>query len=186
MKITTIVALASGLGLALAIPQVRADEWNQLTKMTFNEPTEIPGRVLPAGTYTFKLINTADGEDTVEVRDQTNHVAGIFLTIPDYRMKLTGKTVVTFSERPDGAPAALKAWFYPGENFGHRFVYPRSEAAKLARANNESVAAMPDEELKGFASRPHRSHITAAQPSGEEVDSSQAFAAHPDESADQK
>jgi hypothetical protein len=186
MKITTIVALASGLGLALAIPQVRADDWNQLTNMTFSEPTEIPGHVLPAGTYTFKLINTDNGEDTVEVRDQNSHVEGIFLTIPDYRMKLSGKTVVTFSERPEGAPAALKAWFYPGENFGHRFVYPRSEAAKLARANNESVAAMPDEELKGFATRPHRSHITAAQPSGEDVDSSQAFAAHPDESAEQR
>ena len=115
MKITTIVALACGLGLAFVIPQVRADEQNQLTNLTLNEPTEIPGHVLSPGTYTFKLVNTNNGEDTVEVRDQSGHVDGVFLTIPDYRMKLAGKTIVTFSERPDGAPAALKAWLYPAK-----------------------------------------------------------------------
>jgi len=82
MKITTIVAIASGLGLALAIPQVRADEWNQLINMTFNEPTEIPEHVLPAGTYAFKLVNSDNGEDTVEVRGQNNQVEGIFPTAP--------------------------------------------------------------------------------------------------------
>ena len=36
-------------------PTARADEWDKRTVMTFNEPVEMPGQVLPAGTYVFKL-----------------------------------------------------------------------------------------------------------------------------------
>ena len=31
---------------------VQADEWNKKTVLTFSQPVEIPGHVLPAGTYT--------------------------------------------------------------------------------------------------------------------------------------
>ncbi|MFZ0285196.1 MAG: hypothetical protein WAL32_08185, partial [Terriglobales bacterium] len=52
-------ALAVLFSLILActvfLPAVHADNWDQMTKMTFNEPVAIPGRALPAGTYWFVL-----------------------------------------------------------------------------------------------------------------------------------
>ena len=35
----------------------RADEWNKKTILTFNQPVELPGIVLQAGTYVFKLVD---------------------------------------------------------------------------------------------------------------------------------
>ncbi|MGO8793163.1 MAG: hypothetical protein ACLQVL_38125 [Terriglobia bacterium] len=36
------------------------------------------------------------------------------LAIPDYCMRATGKTVMTFKERAEGQPEAIRSWFYPG------------------------------------------------------------------------
>jgi len=52
-----VVALLALLG-SVSAPGARADEWNKKTVMTFNQPVEIPGQILPAGTYTFKLLNS--------------------------------------------------------------------------------------------------------------------------------
>ena len=35
-----------------------ADEWDQKTIFTFSAPVEIPGQVLGAGTYVFKLADS--------------------------------------------------------------------------------------------------------------------------------
>jgi len=44
-----------------------------------------------------------------------------------------------FSERKSGAPMAIKSWFYPGDNFGQRFVYPKVKAVEIAAAVNQPV-----------------------------------------------
>jgi hypothetical protein len=63
------------------------------------------------------------------------------LCIPDYRLEPAGETVMEFRERPAGRPVALRAWFYPGENYGHEFVYPKRRAMELAAATHEVVPA---------------------------------------------
>jgi hypothetical protein len=48
--------LLLGLGfLSGFVQRALADEWNQKTIVTFSGPVEIPGQVLDAGTYVFKL-----------------------------------------------------------------------------------------------------------------------------------
>jgi len=131
-------------------PRAHADQWNQLTYFTFSAPVEIPGfhgpMVIPAGTYTFKLLDSLSDRDIVQIfnKDQT-HLYATVIAIPDYRMKPTGKTVLTFEERVTGSPEAIRAWFYPGNNFGDQFVYPKTRAVELAKANNEPVLSMPDD-----------------------------------------
>src|ERR1700675_1565717 len=49
--------LAVLLAFLVVLPAVHADEWNQATLITFSQPVQIPGRVLPAGTYLFELVN---------------------------------------------------------------------------------------------------------------------------------
>ena len=142
-KVTTF--LCAGL-LAALTPLAKADEWNQKTIFTFKEAVEIPGQVLTPGTYVFKLLDTLADRDVVQVfnKDET-HLYGTFLAIPDYRLKPAGKTIITFEERAAGAPEAVKAWFFPGFNYGHQFVYPKVKAVELAKANKQPVASMPNE-----------------------------------------
>jgi hypothetical protein len=45
----------------------RADEWNKRTVLTFSQPVEIPGRVLPAGTYTFMLADSMSDRHIVQI-----------------------------------------------------------------------------------------------------------------------
>ena len=141
---TSIVACACLL--ASMLPQAKADDWDQKTTFTFSGPVEIPGQVLSAGTYVFKLADSASDRSVVQVFNQDqNHFYGTFLTIPDYRLKPAGKPIITFDERAAGSPEAVRAWFYPGENYGHEFVYPKAKAVQLAKANSTPVPSMPNE-----------------------------------------
>lgn len=143
MKIMAVVSV--GL-LGAVLPSAKAGEWNQKSKLTFSAPVEIPGQVLPAGTYVFRLADSDSDRNIVQVFSKNEkHLYGTFLAIPDYRMEPSGKSVVTFEERAAGAPEAVKAWFYPGDNYGHAFVYPKVKAMALAKANNQAVPSMPQE-----------------------------------------
>src|SRR3954454_23054688 len=133
------------LGAALA-GGVLADEWNRKTVITFSGPVEIPGvhtpgmGVLPAGTYVFKILDSQSDRHIVQIfnKDETMIYATV-LAIPNYRLKATDKTVITFRERAAGEPEALRAWFYPGRNWGEEFVYPKAKAMELAKTTNVPV-----------------------------------------------
>ncbi len=144
-KIRVIAFACVGLAGAI-LPQAKADEWNQKTTFTFSGPVEIPGRVLEPGTYVFKMSDSQTDRDIVQVFNKNEtHLYGTFLVIPDYRLKPRGKPIITFEERSAGAPEAVRAWFYPGDNYGHEFVYPKVKAVELAKANKQPVASMPTE-----------------------------------------
>jgi hypothetical protein len=131
---------------ALVVPNARADEWDKMTKLTFHEPVQVPGVTLPAGTYVFKLADSDSDRTIVQIfnADQTKLITTI-LAIPDYRMKAPGKTIISFDERPAGQPEALRAWFYPGDNTGVQFVYPKQKATELAQVNQQPVLSVRDD-----------------------------------------
>ena len=148
MSTTKLFAVSLGLLMfwELLMPMARADEWNQATKMTFSASVEIPGKVLPAGTYWFKLLNDDPDRNVVQVwNSDRTQLLTTFITVPDYRLRSTGKTVIKFEERPSSQPEALEAWFYPGDNYGHEFVYPESRARELAKRIGRPVLSMRDE-----------------------------------------
>ena len=183
---TTVFCLA--LMGAVFSPSAKADEWNRKTVITFSGPVEIPGvhlkgwRVLPAGTYVFKILDSQSDRHIVQIfnKDETQVYATI-LAIPNYRLKATSKTVVTFRERPAGQPEALRAWFYPGKNWGEEFVYPRARAIELAKETNTPVlytpVDLPLEVEKPIltAAEPEvaqlrQAPVRAIRPTGEEVE----------------
>jgi hypothetical protein len=150
MKIvkTALVVLALSLVAATASPGARADDYGKKTIITFSQPVEIPGQVLPAGTYTFKLLNSQSNRDIVEVFDADgSHLIATVLAIDNYRLVTTDQTVIKFSERPNDRPEALKAWFYPGKQWGQEFVYPKHRAIELAVAEKEPVPAITTDTL---------------------------------------
>src|ERR1700678_414062 len=145
MKSKLYLFVCMGL-LGAMMPAVRADDWDQRTVFTFSGPVEVPGQVLLPGTYVFKLADSASDRNIVQVFNKNEtELYGTFLAIPDYRAKPSGKPIITFDERPADSPEAVKAWFYPGENYGHDFVYPKPKALALAKVNKAPVPSMPAE-----------------------------------------
>jgi hypothetical protein len=122
-----------------------ASESDKKTIFTFSQPVELPGVALPAGTYVFKVLDSLTDRNIVQVfnKDETKLI-GTFVTIPDYTPQPSDKTIVKFSETSAGGPKAIKEWFYPGENVGWEFVYPKKRAVELAKASHQAVPSMPD------------------------------------------
>jgi hypothetical protein len=148
MKImkTTVAALTLAVFSLICVSGAHADEWNKKTVMTFSQPVEIPGQILPAGTYTIKLVDIASERHVVQFLGADGiHVVATVLAINNWRLHPTGETVVKFAERSGDNPEALKAWFYPGDNFGQEFVYPRQRAIQLAIETKEPIPAIAEE-----------------------------------------
>jgi hypothetical protein len=183
--VPTVFCLALLAG-AMFSPAAKADDWNRKTTITFSAPVEIPGvhlagwGVLPAGTYVFKILDSQADRHIVQIfnKDETVCYATI-MAIPNFRLKTTDKTVMTFRERPAGQPEALRAWFYPGRQWGEEFVYPKAKAMEIATTTKTpvlfspvelpvevSVAITPD---APFVAQMKQAPVMAYQSTGEEV-----------------
>src|SRR5580700_8234635 len=199
MKLVKASTTAVCFAALLAAVSAKADDWNNKTVMTFSGPVEIPGvhltgwGVLPAGTYVFKLLDSQSDRHIVQIFSQDEKtVYATILAIPNYRLKATDKTVISFSERPAGEPEALRAWFYPGKNWGDEFVYPKSRAIEIAKTTNvpvlytEAVIPLEVAEPIKSASAPvvvqlKQAPIMAVQPTGEQVELAAVVTAPPAE-----
>ena len=137
----------------LALPSaVVADASDQATKLTFSEPVEVPGQVLPAGTYWFTIADGDSDRNIVKIWNvDRNHLVTTILAIPDCRQKTPGKTIINFGERPSGQSEAIQAWFYRGNNFGEEFVYPKTRAKQLAKRTGQPMLSMPGEKASNAA-----------------------------------
>jgi LPXTG-motif cell wall-anchored protein len=166
---------------ATVLPSAQADTWNKKTIVTFSQDVEVPGKILPAGTYTFQLLDSNSDRHIVQIFNADgSQIIATILAINDYRLQPTGQTVMKFSERPGDSPEALRAWFYPGKNWGDEFVYPKARAIEIAKITNTpvlfAVADLPLEVVEPIksASEPvvmelKRAPIMAIRPTGEQV-----------------
>ncbi|MCL4401736.1 MAG: hypothetical protein M1436_03595 [Acidobacteria bacterium] len=129
-----VALLGAGLAFAAIAAPALADEWNKETDFTFGAPVEVPGHVLTPGRYVFKLADSDANRDIVQIfsldRKQNEHLVTTLLAIPDYLLQPPGKPAVTFEERLANNPEAVHSWFYPGDNYGWEFVYPKSNGWK--------------------------------------------------------
>jgi hypothetical protein len=171
-----LAAVACG---ALFSTATMADVWNKKTKLTFSGPVQVPGVTLPAGTYVFKLVDSSSNRNVVQVMNATeNKTYATVIAIPDYRINATSKTVMYFSERKSNAPMAVKSWFYPGDNFGQRFVYPKVKAVEIAAATNQPVPSHTVEvvertkyvEVPVYIQTPAKQEVAYAPATFEKVD----------------
>jgi hypothetical protein len=162
--------------------KVNASESDKKTIVTFNAPVEIPGKALPAGTYVFKVLDTPGSRNFVQVFDKDEkQLYATIMGIPDYRLKPSDKPVITFEERASDAPEAIKAFFYPGDDYGVQFVYPRDKAVQLAKRTNQNVLSMGNDMAKNItapaksANSPsvqamQNTEVKGVNPSGDEVE----------------
>ena len=162
---------------AIVVPTATADDWNRKTVITFSGPVEVPGvgqHNLPAGTHVFKILNSQSDRHIVQIFNQDEtQVLTTILAIPNYRLHATNKTVITFRERPAGQPEAVRAWFYPGREWGEEFVYAKSRAIELAKETNEPVLATPVELDAAPIEALNTAPVEAVAPTGDPVELAQ-------------
>ena len=159
--------------VAVLTPIANADDWNRKTVVTFSAPIEIPPlhldglNVLPAGTYVIRIMDSQSNRHIVQIfsKDEKELYATI-LSIPNYRLQATDKTVITFHERRAGQPQALRAWFYPGRNWGEEFVYPKAKSIEVAESSKPPLFTQPG---KPVAAQPHKRPPIMAKATGEEM-----------------
>ena len=136
-----LLAIASlGLLWTVLTPGARADAWDKKTTLTVHETIQVPNKVLEPGIYVMRLVDTPGYRHVVQILNENeNQVITTLLAIPNWRLKPTGDTAFTYWEMPPGQPRALRAWFYPGDNFGQEFAYPKTEAVTIATAAHAEV-----------------------------------------------
>jgi hypothetical protein len=171
-----------------------AQPGNRKTTVTFSAPVEIPGvgaQVLPAGTYVFRLLDSLSDRNVVQIFSKDElHIYATILAIPNYRLKPTDKTVITFAERAAGEPPAIRAWFYPGYSWGQEFVYPKTRAGQLAKTTNRPIIYIPDAVAPDLSAPIARANelpavaleeapLRAIQPTGAEIAVSEVVEAPP-------
>lgn len=131
---------------------VRAAEPLKQTQFSTNTPVEVPGMMLDTGQYVFKLIEPEAQRNVLQVFETVQLWTGdgtrllsTMLTMPNYDLPPTDKTVFTFFERGSQQPKALRIWFAPGRKYGQEFVYPKAQAAELAKSVGRGVLSLPAE-----------------------------------------
>jgi len=137
------VLLPCALFFGALAPSGFADVWNKKTIVDFPNAVEVPGTILQPGKYVMKLVDSQSNRHIVQISNaREDHVFATILAIPNYRQEPTGKTVLTFYEvRGGGQPEPLKAWFYPGDNYGQEFAYSKRRAREIAMASRQSVTS---------------------------------------------
>ena len=119
-----------------------ADESDQATTITFSQPVQIPGQVLPAGTYFFELADHGAEPNVVQVFNSDRTVLyGTFLTIATERQEPTSDTSLTLAEPESGGTPVLLKWFYPGRDTGNEFVYSRQTEKEIAGDIQHTIVA---------------------------------------------
>jgi LPXTG-motif cell wall-anchored protein len=134
-KVLTATAIA-----VLAVSGISfADEYDKKTEITVNEPVMVPGKTLSPGKYVMKLANITGNRHVVQIfNEDQSELQATIMAIPNFQVQRKEDTVVTFWETPAGSPRAMRAWFYPGDNHGQEFAYPKDEAERIARSNADA------------------------------------------------
>ncbi len=122
-----------GILMAVSWPSAKADTSDWDTFMTFSAPVEVPGMVLPAGKYEFRVLDRTGSGYLVGILDSHGRYLEAVQAEAEYRLKLSDRTIVRLEKRNPGSPEAVVSWFYPDENYGVQFVYPNSKPVEAAQ-----------------------------------------------------
>ena len=171
IKRLTISACAAAMLTAMSATPARAQggPMDARTEFTFNRPVELPNVTLPPGTYIFRFVDATTGKRVMQVqaKDAGSKNYGMFMTISAQRPKASDNAELRFLETPAGQPAAVKTWWYPGNTIGREFIYPKSQARRLAQATNQPVLTTQAENVSN--EKMEATNLAYVSPSGEET-----------------
>jgi hypothetical protein len=139
VKLITAAAVLSVLTLLSGSAAAQETNTQERTFLTFSNTFELPGLTLQPGTYVFKLADTPS-RNVVQVwnRDE-KEMLGHWTFVQAERNRVTEDNVVMFKEMPAGTTPAVQYWYFPGERIGKEFIYPKDQAARIAKATGSKV-----------------------------------------------
>lgn len=125
-----------------AVTTAAATNFEKRTTFTFNAPVAVPGVILPAGSYVFRLANPITGRDVVQVLRADNGTPyAMFFSLRTPRAEAVDKPEIRFMETAADMTPAIHSWWYPADTQGYEFVYPREQARLLATGIGAPVLA---------------------------------------------
>jgi hypothetical protein len=166
------VAVTCAATMSVLTPSMSAGLWDKRTIVTFSGAVEVPGTVLQPGRYIMKLVDSPADRHIVQFsNERENHVFATVIAVPAWRLNPSEKSVFTFYEAPAGQPQAMRTWYYPGDNFGQEFVYPKDRLAALLAGvnrvdNSATVVVRPPEPLQTKVEEP--AEVSSPAPAPEE------------------
>lgn len=137
MNLVKVCAFFSALVLwvVAAVPNAAADPYDKKIIITFSDSVELPGGVtLQPGKYVFKLQDSQNDRHIVLVQnDRENKTFAQIFAVNDFHLAQKGKVQTLFWETPSGQPKALRALFWPGDQYGQAFLYKSDRAGQLTQ-----------------------------------------------------
>lgn len=131
------IVVAAGMFASRA----QADQWDKMTLLTFDQPTQVGNTYLEPGTYMLKLANSDRHIVQIFNRDRS-HLINTIIAIPSYRVFPTGNTQISYWETPPGTAKAVRDWYYPGDDYGQEFRYP-TDLRQVAALTPPAPAPQP-------------------------------------------
>ena len=138
------------------------------TEFTFNEPVELPGVTLQPGTYVFRFADANSSRKVMEVvaKERRRKTYGLFATAMVRRARPADHAEVRFMETPADTNQAVRTWWYPGNSIGREFIYPKSQARRLAMLTRSRVLTTKAENVSNGDMQ--KASLSYVSPSGEE------------------
>ena len=168
MKKTLIIVLSLAVVLlTFGVTATASQLFDKKTRITINQPMEIPGTpaiVLAPGTYVLKLLNSSSIRSIVQFfnADETRLYSTV-IGIPDYRLQTPEKTEISFYETEPGRAHPIRAWFYPGDNYGVEFVYSKARALEVAKATSQHVMSAANPTTSTPTEQPTAAQVSQLQ-----------------------
>jgi len=132
----TALLCGAAIAMGMAAGRAQASEWDKRTIVTVNEKIQVKDTVLEPGKYIFKVMDSNSDRHIVQIfNSDQSRLINTIMAIPNYRQDVTGETKFTFWETPAGKAKAMRAWFYPGDNYGQEFTYPKNLASVVETAS---------------------------------------------------
>jgi hypothetical protein len=134
IRVSGLIGVTATFGWALllgASSPLKAETLSDNRAMvTFDRPVEVPGKVLPPGSYVFKSL---DNSELVQVfsADEKQLFATVAV-VPEDRpaQDLNDDCFVQLTRTRADAPQEVQGYFLPGRLTGFQFVYPAAHAGR--------------------------------------------------------
>jgi hypothetical protein len=125
---------------SIAGPVTRADDSVRQATVTIQSPEQVPGSVLPAGTYVFKQTGMQSGWAIVQIysKDGSALVTTI-LAYPNPKVASNGQNVVVYPANGLGNIPAMEGFVFTGDSTVEQFAYPKAAADQIGAANHTRI-----------------------------------------------
>jgi len=128
--------LASSLNATVA----RADDSAKQATVTIQAPQQVPGSVLPRGTYIFKQTGAQSGWLIVQIySNDGSALVTTVLAYPNPKLASNGQNVVTYPANGSGSIPAMEGIVFTGDSTVEQFAYPKTAADQIGEANHTRI-----------------------------------------------